>query len=215
MAENRYFQKALSDFTYETASGGAIRHLTDSGYTVQQITEHLDYPTPYERVQKTVWEQLLARGVILRERPGSGLRKEKAVYVKEYDSYGKASFRRVIERADEDKVDWKERILYREERTAEKLVQVLGSLAAVNGKSDAYVSLDFGRMAGEPGRYEAALAVLPKRQREYVSGLPWEPKRVYHKLDTRIMEIVVCLYEAGQYRGECYFLGTGTVLELD
>ena len=34
MSENRYFQKALSDFTYDAASGGAIRHLTDTGYTV-------------------------------------------------------------------------------------------------------------------------------------------------------------------------------------
>ncbi|HBA48125.1 MAG TPA: hypothetical protein DCZ91_10080, partial [Lachnospiraceae bacterium] len=76
MGENRYFQKALSDFTYETASGGAIRHLVDSGYTVRQIAEQLDFPTPYERVQKTVWEHLLGQKTILSEKPGSGEGKE-------------------------------------------------------------------------------------------------------------------------------------------
>ena len=29
MAENKYFQKALTDFAFDMASGGAIRHLAD------------------------------------------------------------------------------------------------------------------------------------------------------------------------------------------
>ena len=57
MQEHSYFQKALADFTQEAASGGAIRHLADMGYTVKQIMERLDFPTPYERVQKAVWER--------------------------------------------------------------------------------------------------------------------------------------------------------------
>ena len=60
---NKYFQKALSDFTYNAASGGAIRHLTDVGYTVKQIMEELAFPTPYERVQKGVWERLIETGI--------------------------------------------------------------------------------------------------------------------------------------------------------
>ena len=72
MGEHGYFQKALADFTYEAASGGAIRHLADMGYTVKQIAAKLDFPTPYERVQKGVWERLLETGVILTEEPGGG-----------------------------------------------------------------------------------------------------------------------------------------------
>lgn len=216
MAENRYFQKALSDFTFEAASGGAIRHLTDSGYTVKQIMEHLDYPVPYERVQKAVWEHLLARSVILPERPGSGPGKEKAAFVKEYDSYGKASFRRVMVQEEETAaIDWEDTVTYEGERKEEELLQFIGKLTAENGVNDAYASFDFGIMTGNGGKYEKALDALPEELREYVSGLPWEKKRVYHRLDARMTRILVCLCEAGLYQGECCFTGTKKILKLD
>ena len=72
MEENRYFQDALARFTHEAANGGAIRHLTDMGYTVEQIRDKLDFPAPYERVQQAVWQRLEDTGVILREEPGKG-----------------------------------------------------------------------------------------------------------------------------------------------
>lgn len=210
MAENRYFQKALSDFTYETASGGAIRHLTDSGYTVQQIMEHLDYPTPYERVQKTVWEQLLARGVILRERPGSGGTAVKTAYVKEYDRYGKSSFRRVVVEEEKAAVEaWREECFRGEGDMAEALLALLEEKRRKNGTEDSYASFSFGQAAaGAPLRFEAMLAVLDMRQREYVAGLPWENRMVYHRLDPRMTEILAELYQAGLYSGECCFLKT-------
>ena len=71
MSEKKYFKNALSDFTFEAASGAAIRHLADLGYTVKQITERLTYPTSYERVQKVVWEHLVNTGVLLLKEPGS------------------------------------------------------------------------------------------------------------------------------------------------
>ena len=82
MAEQEYFKSALSDFTYEAASGGAIRHLADLGYTVKQISGQLSFPTPFARVQKTVWQRLLDTGVLLMEEPGSGqgLNRGKAGY---------------------------------------------------------------------------------------------------------------------------------------
>lgn len=59
-----YFQTALANFTFDVASGGAIRHLADLGYTVTQITKRLDFPTPYDRVQQTVWEYFLQTGIL-------------------------------------------------------------------------------------------------------------------------------------------------------
>ena len=50
----KYFDEALSDFVHDAASGGAIRHLVDLGYSLTQIMQALSYPTPRERVQKTV-----------------------------------------------------------------------------------------------------------------------------------------------------------------
>ena len=39
MQENRpkYFEAALSDFVFDVAAGGAIRHLVDRGYSVEQM----------------------------------------------------------------------------------------------------------------------------------------------------------------------------------
>lgn len=95
MSEQDYFKAALADFTFEAASGGAIRHLADLGYTVKQITEQLSFPTPYQRVQKAVRERLLETGVLLLEEPGSGKGHSPApVYVVDHDKYGRTSFRR-------------------------------------------------------------------------------------------------------------------------
>lgn len=70
MAEQpRYFEEALSDFMHDVASGGAIRHLVESGYSVNQIMERLDYPTTRERVEKTVYRYMTEMGMLLSELP--------------------------------------------------------------------------------------------------------------------------------------------------
>lgn len=70
MAEHpRYFEEALSDFTHDMASGGAIRHLVESGYSVNQIMERLDFPTPKERVEKTVYRYMTESGMLLSKLP--------------------------------------------------------------------------------------------------------------------------------------------------
>ena len=216
MGENRCFEKALSDFAYETASGGAIRHLADSGYTVRQIMEKLDFPTPYERVQKTVWEHLVRQGTILLEKPGRSGQKESVSYVREYDQYGKASFRRVVVQEEKEAVtDWSVKALGIQERSAEELFTLLRQKRDVNGQEHACASFDFGLVRKkDPEQYEAMLCALEGDQREYVSGLPWEERRVYHALNFRGMEILVQLYEAGQYQGKCYFLKTREILQV-
>ena len=84
MPEEPYFKEALSNFTFDVASGGAIRHLTDLGYTVKQISRELAFPTPIDRIQKVVWEHLLNRGILLLEEPGNGEGLEKFSYVRDY-----------------------------------------------------------------------------------------------------------------------------------
>lgn len=88
------FQAALSDFTFEAACGGAIRHLADSGCTAKQIMEKLDYPISGERVRKALYKHLCDTGVILERSPEEGLPEAKPEYVLEYDSYGKPSYRK-------------------------------------------------------------------------------------------------------------------------
>lgn len=88
------FQNALSDFTFDAACGGAIRHLADSGFTAKQIMERLDYPVSGERVRKALYKYLCDSCVILEKSPEEELPEAKPEYVLEYDSYGKPSYRR-------------------------------------------------------------------------------------------------------------------------
>lgn len=211
MQENAYFRKALADFTFETASGGAIRHLADLGYTVKRIGEMLDYPTPYERIQRTVWEHLVGKGIIRLEEPGQGSGTQKPTYVREYDKYGKSTFRRVTESGETEKVlRWKESVIGAEEYGTAEVLALLKRKTEENGEESSYASFDFGIIAGrDSGQYQKMLQLLEESRQEYILGLPWERRRVYHRLNCPMTEILVRLYETGQYEGICYFLGTG------
>lgn len=214
MSQQDYFRNALSDFTYEAASGAAIRHLADLGCTVRQISDKLTYPTPYERVRRTVWQQLLDTRVVLTEAPGSGRAHVKAEYMMERDKYGRTSFRLAKSSVDgAGEICWKER-RYREERDGSPAVY-LADRCSANGEENAYISCDFGLVKRkEPERYQTVMQLLNERQKEYIEGLMWEEKICYHRLDQRMREIAVRLYEAGQYEGVCYFLKTEERVEL-
>lgn len=214
MSEQDYFRNALSDFTFEAASGGAIRHLADLGYTVKQISEKLTYPTPYERVRKAVWRHLIDTQVVLTREPGNGKQCGKAAYKMEYDKYGRASFRMESAVVDSsDSIRWKER-RYSEELCG-SLAAYLTDKCSVNGEDKSYVSCDFGLRDGkEDGSLEAAMQTLNERQREYITGLMWENKVCYHRLDRRMQEIVVKLYKEGYYHGYCFFLKQEEKVEI-
>lgn len=223
MQKNSYFQNALANFTFEAASGGAIRHLTDLGYTVAQIRERLDYPVSYERVQKAVWERLVDTGVILLEEPGRAVRKKQTVYVREYDKYGKASFRLVSEEGSgpdasaafrlpesrgAEEPCWKTRLFAGESRISSGgFCTLLRSEMEENGEGGVYAACDFGLTAKKDAAgYQEMLEILDRGQREYIAGLPWVEKRVYYRLDIRMLEILARLYGSGKYHGECYLL---------
>lgn len=108
MGEGDYFKNALSNFTYDVACGGAIRHKADMGDTVRKIVDELDFPMPYEKVQQTVWKHFVETSVILLEEPGTGKESERYQFVKEQNKYGTTSFRRIKVTGDAGKViDWK------------------------------------------------------------------------------------------------------------
>lgn len=214
MSEQEYFKSALSDFTHEAASGGAIRHLADLGYTAKQITEKLTYPTPYERVRKTVWKHLIDSEVVLTQEPGNGRQRGKSTYAVVHDKYGRASFRlEQTPAGDAEPIIWRQR-RYSEEQYG-SLAAYLADKCSENGEDRAYVSCDFGlRSVRESQGYASAMQTLNERQREYIEGLLWENKICYHRLDRRMREIIVKLYANGLYRGNCYFLKSGERVEL-
>jgi len=206
MPEQEYFKKALSDFTFDVASGGAIRHLADRGYTVPRIMKMLDFPTPYDRVQQTVWEHLLEQGQILFAEPAGAVPKPQYAYVVDYDAYGRSSFRRVtVKEADGEQIAW--RTLDAGNGQWDSFAACLEEKCAANGVDTAYVSCDFGlRMKREPEHFSEMLQALDEEWREYILGLPWERRMAYHRLDERMRGITARLREKAGYHGTCYFV---------
>lgn len=205
MAEQEYFKNALANFTFDVASGGAIRHLADRGYTAEEILKKLDFPTPLDRIQKTIWQHFLDTEVLLLEEPGKGGQREIYEYVTEYDQYGRKSFRRVTtEVRDRASVVWKERRF--SEASDGRLLDFLTERCRENGEESAYISCDFGlKSCRDPEGFRREMELLKERQRKYVTGIPWERRMAYHRLDERMREIAAVLYEHGAYHGNCYF----------
>ena len=52
--KDEYFRDALTNFTRDFAYGGAIRHLVDRGYSVQNIIDEFHYPLSREVIEKIV-----------------------------------------------------------------------------------------------------------------------------------------------------------------
>ena len=164
----------MSDLDYDVASGGAIRHLADLGYTVKQIQEKLAFPTPYERIRNTVWKHLLDTGVIFRENPAGA--EEKVEYVREYNQYGKASFRRVT------------------------------MPVSPSESRESCLLCCFGPLKmKDPERFKEVLGALEREQAEYIEGLPWGTERVFYRPNRRMLDIYHALARAGLSEGVCYF----------
>lgn len=206
MAEQDYFKNALSNFVHDVASGGTICHLADLGYSVRKIADKLDFPTPYAKVQQTVWKHYVETSVILLEEPGTGKKNEQYRFVKEQNKYGTTSFRRVKVTEDNGKIiSWKTKQFQAEER--EELIEYLENKFSRNRNAGAYMSCDFGKIHYQDAKqYDKILQALEPRQREYIEGLPWEISRCYHKLDERMAGILLCLCRQGMYQGTVYFL---------
>ncbi len=126
---NEAFNKALSNFTHDFASGGAIRHLADNGFTVMEIHDRLDFPTPASVISETVWKHFVDTGVILLDPPDASKTKEKISFVKEQNSLGKTTFRRVVEITEKPQAEYIAcdfgKQIYRDKNAFEKKLEIL------------------------------------------------------------------------------------------
>ncbi len=213
MPEPPYFQEALKNFTYEAASGGAIRHLADLGLTPGEICERLDFPTPFGQVRQKVWERLLETGVILTREPG-GPAPERYEYVREYDRYGRAGFRRVaMPSGGGQEMKWRRSTISCAD--GGQLMAFLQGKIGENGEEDSYAACDFGRIShDDPEEFEKILSALDGRDREYVEGMPWECAPLWHRLTPRMRDILCRLFSDGLCRPSCYFLKTGELVHI-
>ena len=79
---SRKFNDALSNFSFDVTAKKAIRHLYDEGFLAEDIQKELLYPVPLKRIEREIEEYA-------EEKEQSDADYE---FVKEYDSYGHASF---------------------------------------------------------------------------------------------------------------------------
>lgn len=209
MGTNHFFEQALANFTFEAACKDSIRHLADQGWTVKQIRERLSYPASYEQVRNAVFDYFCSTGILLKEEPEYDSSEERPDYIREYDAYGKASFRRISQKRIREKIIWKEsRFL---SGHPEEFSRFLEQKISANGVSSSYISCDFGTWNTD---HRSALAALDLRQQDYLDGVFWEPIRMYHQLNSVMKEIVVQLYRDMAYTGICYFLKTSEKITI-
>lgn len=222
-----YFQKTLSKFTFDVASGDAIRHLLDRGFSLPEIKKMLDFPTPMDRIQSIAWDYLLEKGCIVTDVSAIGKPKEEVVYVTEYDAYGRQSFRKTVRPVTAPNSDfpsshptasassaWNER---------NYLPSIDGSFAeflkfhcSATNPQAAYLFCDFGLVSHrDPALYAQMLAALDPDDRAYVESLPWERKKIYHQLDQRMVNIAVSLYDKGLYHGDLYVVRDREILHIN
>ena len=238
MDRPEYFQTALSSFATDVACGGAIRHLTDIGYTLEQIVARLDYPTPRSKARRIMMEHLYERRVLLLQEPSPAVFAQQTQFVEEQDAYGRRTFRKInIDSNSQNKMTdapdltmlsqsgkeakvqtflWKE-LKYDRKRDG-KLTELLHRKCEENGENLCYVSCAFvflnndsdsqNALRQEEKDGEETINCLNSRQREYLLGIRWEKPVVYHRLDQRMREIIGKLYEAGTYNGACFFIKT-------
>ncbi len=164
-----YFQSALSSFVTEAACGGAVRHLTDIGYTLDQIVDRLDYPAPRAKVQRIMMAYLYESCVLLREEPSEALFAPRTQFVQEQDDYGRRSFRKIsvdhegqnnmtnatdsTAASQWDKAAQMRHILWKESaydpKRDGKLTELLHRKCEKNGETYSYISCPFGELAND------------------------------------------------------------------
>ena len=180
--KNSYFEEALSDFTHDAASGGAIRHMVDLGYTTEQIMQHLDFPTPRKRVEQTILKYMLKTGLLLEELP-----------------LPEASFERTV----------------LESVTPARLSSCLAERIQRSGEENAYLACPFGTIRRDREiRLGRMLSCLTSRERDYLTGIPWEMQVMYHQLNSRMREISIQLALHTDVVLNFYFLKSRELLSI-
>ncbi|MBQ1548444.1 MAG: hypothetical protein IIZ61_08635 [Lachnospiraceae bacterium] len=91
---SQYFNEALGNFVSDVANGGTIRHLTDLGYSAEEIKEHLAIKISDEKLNELIRQRKIENGTLPPE-PGEEVKNYRIV--KEQTKTGKITFRKVEE----------------------------------------------------------------------------------------------------------------------
>lgn len=83
--DNKYFNEALSSMVTNAAYKDAIKHMYDSGLTVDEIHNQLDYPASIEQIEAVIsdYEKKKKSDDSMYE------------YIEKYDKFGRKSYLKV------------------------------------------------------------------------------------------------------------------------
>ncbi len=201
MEENKYFKEALQRMTRELAIGGAVRHLAKKYACVSEIMGHLDYPAPRTVVEDAVWEYYLEEKILLLEEPGQKKEEGRVRYVKEWNAYGKTSFRRVVEEIDNP-------ISFEKWDVKEKGFPAFGEIEKRLGNS--YVEVPFAKHRKLFSEcYPKAAQNLSEELCQMVEEIPWcrkaMGKAVFWRVSKDSYEISRALFAAEEWMS-CFYL---------
>ncbi len=150
-----YFEDALSNFVSDFNYGGAIRHLTDLGYSAASIRRKLKIPFDTERIEEVQYRHLLDREVLITEEQ---LLKKGALYARNPDEY-----------PDGMQVAQKE---YEPEMAAKFLLQMRKGHDGI-----CYMDFPYGRMGLE--KRQKVLSALGTSERSVFERIPWRMERTF------------------------------------
>lgn len=90
---------------------------------------------------------------------------------------------------------------------AASLAEELQSRIKGNGPDHSYISCPFGMIRRDrEARLNRMLAPLTSREKEYILGIDWEMRMMYHRLNSRMLEIGIQLAAYGETEYSFYFL---------
>lgn len=174
-----YFREALTDFVHDAASGGAIRHLVDLGYTTDQIMEKLDFPTPRARVEKTVYRYMLEKKILLEKLP---------------------------------EPEEEMRLTVKKGLTERMILKEIRKRMEENGEENSYLYCFGDALRDGEIKMTEMLSCLTAREREYLQGIPWERPGMYHRLNSRMLEIGVQMAAKWGEEWKFFFLRTKEIV---
>lgn len=92
---NEHFNEALKNFMKDSANGGAIRHLYDLGYSMEEIREALLFPASTEDIQAVIDAYEVEKHAP----------EEAYEIIKEQNKFGKTTFRKIKKKVANSKPD--------------------------------------------------------------------------------------------------------------
>lgn len=187
------FQQVLSHFMHEFANGDVIKKYAEQGYSISEIQEHLDFPTPSDQVRKIAWDHLLVTNQILLSEPGSE-ENERYEFVKDISSYGKVSFRKVTIKED-NCISWT--VMDCEKSKLEDYL--------AGSENVIYAQISFGLLrCQDPEQFQKILKALSGKEADLIDSFFVERKCVYYRLNRRMARILKRLMEVDLYHGKLF-----------